>query len=129
MDLTPQYLVVLGADGSPLYANRASLDYLGMSLDEWRQRRSIGDEVHPDDVERLIAESNRASSTGSAYELEERVRKGDGSYRWFLARFNLRKSPKSPDRRFGGAQTTAEALASLARRNRKLEQIAGKLRL
>src|SRR5258708_1980102 len=88
LDLSPQYLGVLGADGSPLYAKRASVDYLGMSLDEWGQRRGIGHEVHPDDIERLIAEGNRASSTGSAYELEVRVRKGDGSFRWFLSRFN-----------------------------------------
>jgi PAS domain S-box-containing protein len=105
LDLTPQYLVVLGANGSPLYANRASLDYLGMSLDEWRQRRSIGDEVHPDDVERLIAESNRASSTGSAYELEVRVRKGDGSYRWFLARFNPVRDEKGNITRWYVANT------------------------
>jgi PAS domain S-box-containing protein len=88
LDLTPQYLAVLGADGSPFYANRASLDYLGMSLGQWRQRMGIGDEVHPDDVERLIAESKRASSTGSAYESEVRVRQGDGSFHWFLSRFN-----------------------------------------
>src|SRR5216683_1282725 len=84
LDLTPQYLGVFGADGSPIYANRASLDYLGMSLDEWLQREGIGGEVHPDDVERL----KRASSSGSAYELELRVRKGDGSFRWFLSRFH-----------------------------------------
>ncbi len=30
----------------------------------------------------------RAWSDGSAYEMELRVRKGDGSYRWFLARYN-----------------------------------------
>src|SRR5260221_3149190 len=84
LDLTPQYLGVFGADGSPIYANRASLDYLGMSLDEWLQREGIGGEVHPDDLERL----NRAASSGSAYELELRVRKGDGSIRWFLSRFN-----------------------------------------
>jgi PAS domain S-box-containing protein len=87
LDLTPQYIGVLGPDGSPLYANRASLEYLGMSLDEWRQRR-IGDEVHPHDVKRLIAIADRASSSGSAYELELRVRKGDGSFRWFLSRFH-----------------------------------------
>ena len=84
LDLTPQYLAVLGADGGPLYANRASLDYLGMTLDEWRQKGMIGDEVHPDDVERL----NRASSSGSAYELELRVRNRDGKFRWMLSRFN-----------------------------------------
>jgi len=83
LDLTPLCLGVLGHDGSPLYANRASLDYLGMSLDQWRQK-SIGTVVHPDDVERL----NRASSSGSAYELELRVRNGDGKFRWILSRFN-----------------------------------------
>ena len=88
LDLTPQYLAVLGADGSPLYANRASLDYLGISLDEWRRRKGIGDEVHLDDVKRLIAAADRASSSGSAYALELRVRKGDGSFRWFQSRFN-----------------------------------------
>jgi PAS domain S-box-containing protein len=84
MDLTPQYLCVLGADGTPIYANRASLDYLGMTLDEWRQRGGIGDEVHPDDVDRF----NRASSSGTTYELELRVRNADGKFRWILSRFN-----------------------------------------
>ena len=84
MDLTPQYLCVLGADGTPTYANRSSLDYLGMTLDEWRQRGGIGDEVHPDDVDRL----NRASSSGTTYELELRVRNADGKFRWILSRFN-----------------------------------------
>ena len=86
LDLTPQYLGVLGADGSPIYANRASLDYLGMSLEEWRQRGGIGDEVHPDDAERVKTELERALSTGSTVEIEERVRKGDGSFRWILSR-------------------------------------------
>jgi PAS domain S-box-containing protein len=83
LDLTPLYLMVLAHDGSPLYANRASLDYLGMSLDEWRQK-SIGTDLHPDDVERL----NCASSSGFAYELELRVRNADGKFRWILSRFN-----------------------------------------
>jgi len=105
LDLTPQYLGVFESDGSPFYANRASLDYLGMSLDEWRQRKSIGDEVHPDDVDRLIAESNRASSTGSAYELEVRVQKGDGSFRWFLSRFNPLHDDKGQVKRWYVAST------------------------
>ena len=88
LDFTPQYLGVLGVDGTPIYANRASLDYLGMSLDEWRQKKQIGEEVHPDDLERVTSELERALSTGSAVEIEERVRKGDGSFRWFLSRCN-----------------------------------------
>ncbi len=101
LDLTPQYLGVFGADGSPIYANRASLDYLGMSLDEWLQREGIGGEVHPDDVERL----KRASSSGSAYELELRVRKGDGSFRWFLSRFNPLHDEKGQIKRWYIAST------------------------
>jgi PAS domain S-box-containing protein len=119
LDLTPQYLAVLGADGSPFYANRASLDYLGMSLDEWRQRRGIGDEVHPDDVERLIAEGNRASSTNSAYELEVRVRKGDGSFRWFLSRFNPLHDDKGQVTRWYVASTDIE---DRKRAEQKLQQ-------
>jgi PAS domain S-box-containing protein len=88
LDLTPQYLGVLGADGSPIYANRASLDYLGISLEEWRQRGRIGNEVHPDDVERVRTELERALSTGSAVEFEVRVRRGDGSFRWILSRYS-----------------------------------------
>jgi len=44
--------------------------------------------VHPDDRARELDCFDRALSTGSAYELELRLRKGDGSYRWFLARSN-----------------------------------------
>src|SRR5258705_8999502 len=108
LDFTPKPIGVIGVDGSPLYANRASLDYLGMSLEEWRQRRGIGDEAHPDDVERLIAEGNRASSTGSAYELEVRVRKGDGSFRWFLSRFNPLHDDKGQVKRWYIASTDIE---------------------
>jgi PAS domain S-box-containing protein len=68
LDFTPQFLAVVAADGTPLYLNRLSLDYLGMSLDEWRQRKHI---AHPYDLERL----DRVFSTGSACELELQVRK------------------------------------------------------
>jgi PAS domain S-box-containing protein len=100
LDFTPLYLGVHGPDGSPLYANRASLDYLGMSLDEWRQR-PMDTNVHPDDVERL----NRASSSGSASELELRVRNRDGKFRWILARFNPLRDEKGQITRWYTAST------------------------
>ena len=87
LDLTPQLVTVLGPNRERIFANRVALDYLGMTLDEW-QDRSIGDEIHPDDLERLRADAKRALSNGTAFEIELRVRKGDGSYRWFLARYN-----------------------------------------
>src|SRR6185369_3750663 len=71
---------------------------------------------HPDDVERLIAESSRASSTGSAYEVEVRVRKGDGSYRWVLARFNPVRDEKGNITRWYVANTDIYARKSAAER-------------
>src|ERR1700722_10046100 len=87
LDLTPQLIAVYGPNSERLYTNRGALDYLGMSLDDWRQR-SFGAEIHPDDLERVTSHWDRASSNGSAHELEVRLRKGDGSFRWFLIRFN-----------------------------------------
>ena len=37
LDLAPQHVAVFGPDGERLYANRFALDYLGLSLEEWRQ--------------------------------------------------------------------------------------------
>ncbi len=87
LDFAPQLIAVTGSNRERIYANRGTLDYLGISLDEWRQR-NIGAEIYPDDWERIRATMDRAWSVGSAYELELRVRKGDGSYRWLLARYN-----------------------------------------
>jgi formate hydrogenlyase transcriptional activator len=87
LDFTPQLIAVTGSNRERLYANRFALNYLGISLEEWKQR-SIGSEIHPDDLDRLISHVEHAWSNGSAYEMELRIRKGDGSYRWFLARYN-----------------------------------------
>src|SRR5713101_7516257 len=87
LDFTPQLISVYGPKRERLYANRTALDYLGLSLEAWRQTPARGAFVHPDDRARELDWFDRAHSTG-AYELELRLRKGDGSYRWFLARSN-----------------------------------------
>src|SRR5216684_3697111 len=87
LDLAPQLIAVLGPRRERLYANRWALKYLGTSLDEWRQS-TVRSEVHPDDSERLRADADFSRSDSSPYELELRLRQGDGSYRWFLARYN-----------------------------------------
>jgi hypothetical protein len=44
--------------------------------------------VHRDDRDRMRAFFDRARSIGVTCELEVRLRKADGSYRWFLVRYN-----------------------------------------
>ena len=87
VDLAPQLIAVYGPNLERLYANRTALNYLGVSLDEWRQKR-FGASAHPDDADRFKSYTNRALSSGAADQLELRLRKHDGSYRWFLARYN-----------------------------------------
>jgi PAS domain S-box-containing protein len=88
LDFTPQLIAVYGPNRERLHVNRIALDYLGLSLEEWRQTSERGAFGHPDDRARDRDYFDRALSAGSAYELELRLRKWDGSYRWFLARFN-----------------------------------------
>src|ERR1700745_1292080 len=100
LDLTPQRMSVHQANRERLYINRIALDYLGLSLEEWRQTREWGAFVDPDDRARERDYFDRALSTGSAYELELRLRKADGSYRWFLARSNPIRDDKGRIRRW-----------------------------
>jgi PAS domain S-box-containing protein len=88
LEFTPQLVRVFGPDHERIYANRMGLDYLGVSLEEWRQIRDMCRFVHPDDGDRMRAFFDRARSVGAACELEVRLRKADGSYRWFLVRYN-----------------------------------------
>jgi PAS domain S-box-containing protein len=107
LDFTPQLIAVYGPTRERLYANRGALDYLSMSLDDWRQR-SVGDQIHPDDWERVSSYWDRASSNGSAHGLEARLRKGDGSFRWFLIRFNPLRDEKGQITRWYIACTDIE---------------------
>jgi PAS domain S-box-containing protein len=88
LDFAPQLIAVYGPNRERLYANRVALDYAGLSINEWRQTEARGAFIHPDDRERELAYFARAGSNGSAGQVELRLRGGDGSYRWFLARYN-----------------------------------------
>jgi formate hydrogenlyase transcriptional activator len=87
LDLVPQLVGVLGPQAERLYANRVTLSYFGVTLDEWRQRDRRS-EVHPDDAERFTSAADRSVSSSSPYELEVRLSDAAGGYRWFLARYN-----------------------------------------
>jgi len=87
-DVIPQAIIVLAPDGRTLYANRVTLEYSGLNLEDvtsadFRQRV-----FHPDDLERVAAERQRLLSGEVPFELELRARRHDGKYRWFLIRYN-----------------------------------------
>jgi PAS domain S-box-containing protein len=117
LDLTPQLLGVYGPNRERLYANRVMLDYLGSSLEEWRQRPKFGEALHPDDWERATGNFGSSVSNGAGFELELRLRKSEGTYRWFLARCN----PVCDDK--GQVKRWYLALADIEERKRAEEKL------
>ena len=89
LDIAPQHVYVLGADpGAPgLYANQAALDYFGLTFEEWRTYDFRG-LFHPDDFERALGGEQGQMAAGLPHEVEIRLRRKDGEYRWFLSRRN-----------------------------------------
>jgi PAS domain S-box-containing protein len=83
------------------------VDYFGVTLDEWRQR-GAGAEIHPEDWKRYKAASGRALASGSGFELELRLPKGDGNHRWFLVRYNPVRDDKGQVMRWYVACTDIE---------------------
>jgi PAS domain S-box-containing protein len=72
-------------DGFAEYLNKRWLDYTGLSLHEalgWEWRKAI----HPDDLAGLLAQWQKILGSGQRAEVEARMRRHDGEYRWFLFR-------------------------------------------
>jgi formate hydrogenlyase transcriptional activator len=87
LDLAPQYVVVLAPDRTRLYANQMMLDYLGLTLDEWRVT-DRHEYFYPDDLDRVVRDTGDKFVSGLPHECEARFLGKDGKYRWFLLRWN-----------------------------------------
>jgi PAS domain S-box-containing protein len=87
LDFTPQLIGVFGPRRERLYMNQVALDYLGKTRDEWLNG-SPGDVVHPDDAEMVQSRWRSAVLDGAPFEIEVRLRRWDGTFRWCLGRFN-----------------------------------------
>jgi PAS domain S-box-containing protein len=77
--------VFTAANGRVEFANRQILDYSGKTLEELKDWAKT-DLVHPDDRDKLIATAKNLWKTGQSQEIEHRLRRADGTYRWFDVR-------------------------------------------
>ena len=87
IDTIPAVAWSARTDGSADFFSQHYLDYLGLSLEQvkdWGWTAA----VHPDDLSGLTATWQRAMASEQAGEAEARLRRFDGSYRWFLFRTN-----------------------------------------
>ena len=94
LDNIPASVAIHNESGELEIENRAAREYHGRSLDDMKHWQAV-DVVHPDDLPALIAAQQRALATGQSLEIELRLRRADGVYRWFHLR--TRKSSNDGD--------------------------------
>ena len=72
-------------DGTMDFRNKAWRDYTGLSQDNL-EGRQWGAALHPDDHAMVEREWRLHIATGGPFELEQRLRRADGEYRWHWVR-------------------------------------------
>ena len=98
----------MNPDGRATYANRVALEYTGLSLDEVRADDFRARVFHPDDVQRLHEERQKALYGTVPFENEQRALGKDGQYRWFLIRDNPLRDERGRVLRWYGTRTDIE---------------------
>ena len=107
IDTVPSFLWTSFPDGSKEYLNKRWYEYTGLSLE---QGKGWGWKVvvHPDDLERIIREWLALVEARKPGELETRIRRYDGEYRWFLIRIVPQLDAEGNVVRWFGSNTDIE---------------------
>ena len=85
IDGIPGLVGILAPNGDVETVNRKIFEYCGQSLEELRDWRTNGT-VHQEDLPRVAEVFTRSIASGIPYQLEQRLRRFDGQYRWFINR-------------------------------------------
>src|SRR5204862_2904825 len=87
----PDHVWTALADGTVDYANGRCLTYVGRSREEGIGRWE--DHVHPDDLSLLLESWSRSVELRTSLDVELRLRRADGEYRWHLFRASPVRDP------------------------------------
>src|SRR5262249_10092516 len=82
IDGIPGLVAILAANGEVEAVNRQILDYCGQSLLELKNWGTNGT-VHHEDLPHVAEVFTRSIASGIPYQIEQRLRRFDGQYRWF----------------------------------------------
>jgi PAS domain S-box-containing protein len=87
------------------FVNDAYMEYLGTGDREFARLYDWRDGIHPDDRERVLAESIAGEASLRTFTIEGRFRRGDGEYRWLRSTSSPRFGPDGEHVGFIGAAT------------------------
>ena len=92
-DFMPQMVWATRPDGYHDFYNKGWYDYTGL---DYEQSKEAGWSLvlHPEDYDRTLKIWADCLKTGKPYEIEYRMRRHDGVYRWFLARAQAIRNDK-----------------------------------
>ena len=107
IDTVPILLTSTRPDGAVEFVNQQWRDFLGLSLEEVRGW-GWKDALHPDDLDRFVAEWGAALASGVPLESEARMRRADGEYRWLLIRVVPLRDQQGHIARWYGTSTDIE---------------------
>ena len=82
IDGIPGLVAMLAANGEVEAVNRQILEYCGQSVEQLKNWGTNGT-VHPDDLSNVADVFMRSIAAGIPYQIEQRLRRFDGEYRWF----------------------------------------------
>ncbi len=116
VEFAPTHVFVLSSKGAGIYASRVVLDYYGLTMDDWLADGVPQRIVHPEDIDRYLTDRNQGLAGAVPFELDVRRRRKDGSYRWFVSRFNPMHDEKGNIVRWYVAQSDIEEAKLLAQR-------------
>ena len=85
IDTIPAFVSCFSPDGSNEFMNQRWHDYTGLSPEQ-SQSDGWQEPVHPDDLAPLMNKWREARVSGEPGEIETRLRRHDGVFRWFLVR-------------------------------------------
>ena len=81
VDAIPGLVAVLTPSGQVDFVNHQLTDYFGQTLEELRHWGKNGT-VHPEDLQFVADTFSRSITSGTPYEITQRLRRADGAYRW-----------------------------------------------
>jgi PAS domain S-box-containing protein len=121
IDAIPQQIWSGPADGSLDFCNERWRSYMGLGLEEL-QGEGWQSMLHPDDREQVLRAWHESVTNGTPYEQQERHRRADGQYRWFLARGMPLRDADGRIVRWYGTNTDIEDLKRAEDARRQIEE-------